>query len=533
METEININTDQDQEAVKAVREGDADRYRELVQRHERRVFAVAWSRLGNATLAEDAAQEAFIRGYQRLWLLDDGARFCAWITAITRNVAINCGLRHRRELNKRERWALEQTTTPGDEITEVCSPETLRQALAELPAGHRECLVLFYLEGRSGAGAAATLGISEIAFRVRLHRAKAALRQRLEKGLAESLEQLRPPHPLGSKVMGTILSSSSAKVAGGGSILAKLLANLLPLKLLSSFFLLMGILPSVLLSWLFLRMEQRNYRFAKGFRVQLYRELSDRNLWGIVAMMLLMFVISLLTPLWSGALNKKGVWLFVGILLLFPMLASARRLAILRNRFQVSTFISSLILTAAFLTIGSGLLPTAALGIWLIICLLAVGIGYGSRPLRMDYNLFFRASQNMLEISPAETFSSETPPRLNKSQLLTFARFLGSRGLIVDCRWESRGLKLRLPPVKPAFWNHPGAWYSIFRRQYSSLTLEWNGSISAQLGDKDERALLVLSESASPASSHLQEQVTACVESAWRYFRQGDAALAEHALGA
>src|SRR6185295_6607079 len=40
METERNINADQDQQAVKAVREGDAERYRELVQRHERQVFA-------------------------------------------------------------------------------------------------------------------------------------------------------------------------------------------------------------------------------------------------------------------------------------------------------------------------------------------------------------------------------------------------------------------------------------------------------------------------------------------------------------
>ena len=60
----------QDSAAVSAVRGGDVERYRELVERHERRVFAVAWSRLGDATLAEEATQEAFIRGYRRLWLL-------------------------------------------------------------------------------------------------------------------------------------------------------------------------------------------------------------------------------------------------------------------------------------------------------------------------------------------------------------------------------------------------------------------------------------------------------------------------------
>jgi hypothetical protein len=62
MDTDTNLNSEQDQQAVQAVRAGNAERYRELVERHERRVFAVAWSRLGDAALAEDAAQEAFVR---------------------------------------------------------------------------------------------------------------------------------------------------------------------------------------------------------------------------------------------------------------------------------------------------------------------------------------------------------------------------------------------------------------------------------------------------------------------------------------
>jgi RNA polymerase sigma-70 factor, ECF subfamily len=182
-----------DESAVAAVRGGDAERYRELVERHERRVFAVAWSRLGDAALAEEATQEAFIRAYRRLWLLGDGAKFSGWVNTIARRVAINFGLRHRRELNKRERWALENVQRPrrensAAETDPLHTPETLRQTLAELPAAHRECLVLFYLEGKSGAEAAAALGISESALRVRLHRARAAMRERLEEKLEGSL---------------------------------------------------------------------------------------------------------------------------------------------------------------------------------------------------------------------------------------------------------------------------------------------------------------------------------------------------------
>src|SRR5438034_9658522 len=112
MQTEMiegaNQNAQQDEAAVAAVRGGDAERYRELVERHERRVYAVAWSRLGDAALAEEATQEAFIRAYRRLSLLGDGAKFAGWVNTIARRIAINFGLRHRRELNKRERWALE-----------------------------------------------------------------------------------------------------------------------------------------------------------------------------------------------------------------------------------------------------------------------------------------------------------------------------------------------------------------------------------------------------------------------------------------
>src|SRR5882672_12400862 len=100
MQVELLNDSAEDAQSVSAVRGGDPERYRELVERHERRVFAVAWSRLGNAALAEEATQEAFIRGYRRLWLLADGARFSGWIASIARHAAINLGLRHRRELN-------------------------------------------------------------------------------------------------------------------------------------------------------------------------------------------------------------------------------------------------------------------------------------------------------------------------------------------------------------------------------------------------------------------------------------------------
>jgi RNA polymerase sigma factor (sigma-70 family) len=67
-----------------------------------------------------------------------------------------------------------------------------LHQALESLPPIHRECLALYYLEKRSIAQAAEVVGISESAFKVRLHRARNTLREvltdRWKPGWADSV---------------------------------------------------------------------------------------------------------------------------------------------------------------------------------------------------------------------------------------------------------------------------------------------------------------------------------------------------------
>ena len=533
MDAQTNLHFEQDQQAVQAVRGGDAERYRELVERHERRVFALAWSRLGDAALAEEVAQEAFIRAYRRLWLLGDGAKFSAWIAAITRRVAINCGLRNRRELNKRARWAVEQPATPAEEPAELCPPETLREALAGLPAAHRECLVLFYLEGKSGAEAAAALGISESALRVRLHRARAALRERLEQRLGQSLEQLRPSRPLSSAVMGAILSSSSAKMAGGAGLGAKVVASLLPFKFLTSYFWLIWaipMLPGVLLRLKTIRMEETNYRDASGFRARLYHDWSSRLLWpmllALVAAQVLIWGLVIYTLPIFGI---RTICLAIAVILLPVSFLSARRLVISSNRYLIAALVSCLMLMAGLAAIGLGLLPTAAFSVCMMCYILPVIAGYGSRPLRMDYNLFLRAAQQLLEAAPVESGPAESPRRLSKSQLRAFARFLGNRWLVVGHRWERHGLNLRLPPFKASFLNGVQA---AFWKRASSLRLDENGSVTARLGANDERALLALHGCALPGAPDLRNQVAAAVQSAWRHFRQGDCALAERAVG-
>ena len=368
--------SEQDAVAVGAVRAGDPERYRELVERHHRRVYAVAWSRLGDPTLAEEVTQEAFIRAYRRLWMLGDGEKFAPWVSSIARRLAINSGLRHRRELSKRERWALEQalpeaSSPPPEDADASCSPETLGHWLAELAPAHRECLVLFYLEGKSGAEAAAALGIKESALRVRLHRARSVLRERIEEHLGDSLKRLTPTRLLVPAILAGVLDSPSAQAAAAGGtaavgVGAKWLTSagkFLPFSPMVGWFPFVFFLPGFLLgSWLG-RLERRNFRDAQGFRADNHRRFQRSLLWGIALVFMSILVLHHFDGFAvTGAVEVLSVAAHLaaaGSLALMLLIAS-RLLMIQRNRFQLAMFASCWIVALGLIALWLRWLPSS-----------------------------------------------------------------------------------------------------------------------------------------------------------------------------
>jgi RNA polymerase sigma-70 factor (ECF subfamily) len=525
----------QDESAVAAVRRGDAERYRELVERHERRVYAVAWSRLGDAALAEEVTQEAFIRAYRRLWLLGDGAKFAAWVNAIARRVAINLGLRHRRELNKRKRWALENLENssaekPADETDPLCPPETLRQTLAELPAAHRECLVLFYLESKSGAEAAAALGISEAALRVRLHRARAAMRERLEDKLEGSLAKLGPAKALTPSIMTVVMASSSAKVATAGGTGAVILSGLAKSSLftwLLPFFAIgVGILPGMALSARAAKAEQSNFRDPEGFRAQAHRAMYQRMRW-LIPLMVIPGVIGILALMsWLGERRTYP------ILAVFMVGNFAYFWVTQRNRFQSGTLIWYVILAAGMVLTAAGLVPPGANAFFLIAASMWLMWIVRKQPTRMDNSLFFRAGLGMLEVPPPDASTDIPGPPPEKSDLMRFARFLGDRWLVNDFRWRPEGLLLRQKFLKPGRANKAGLIPLLFRRDSSNFLLAWNGEVTAQISEADARTPRVLNAGEAMLRTQRETQVAAAMKYAWREFRSGNTAATERALG-
>lgn len=163
-------------------RQGDADAFGALVQRHLKAAYAVALARIGEPADAEDVCQDAFITALKRIEDCRQPDRFGAWLLTIVRNRAVD----HRRARAVRSAIPLDDvvlaSSVPGPEAdaerTEL--RETLLGAVNGLTELQREVLLLFDFEGWSHREIAGRLGITEGSARVHLFNGRKALRERL-----------------------------------------------------------------------------------------------------------------------------------------------------------------------------------------------------------------------------------------------------------------------------------------------------------------------------------------------------------------
>ena len=155
---------------------GSREALAELVRRHWDTAVFLAARVLGGAELARDAAQEAALAALTDLERLRSPERFGAWFCGIALNVARRWLRQLRAEVPGG--WPDRSSAAPGPaEMAEHADTAArVRGAIAALPGGQRQAVLLFYLQGMSHREVAAELGISLGAVKSRLHQARAAL---------------------------------------------------------------------------------------------------------------------------------------------------------------------------------------------------------------------------------------------------------------------------------------------------------------------------------------------------------------------
>lgn len=151
----------------------------ERIAENQRRVFQIAYSVLGNSADAEDIAQEAFLRAYQKFDSLREGEKFRAWVNRIVFRLALNRKRGHRRRLARDTAWQSMETPAMVDGAKEAEQQVMLNQLRKEiecLPEKFRCVLQLSLVEEMDAADVGAMLGIPAGTVRSRVHTARKLL---------------------------------------------------------------------------------------------------------------------------------------------------------------------------------------------------------------------------------------------------------------------------------------------------------------------------------------------------------------------
>jgi RNA polymerase sigma-70 factor, ECF subfamily len=178
------------------VRSLEADTAREIARSRRQRAFEsclaecgplafrVAQGVLRNVADAEDVAQEALLRAYQKFDRLQDLTRFRAWLVRITFRLALDRWRSTKRRERRETEWAspdLRCLPPSAEQILESSAFQTrLEKALEELPEKSRLVLLLAAIQGHTAEEVAAILGVPVGTVKSRLFHARKALAEKL-----------------------------------------------------------------------------------------------------------------------------------------------------------------------------------------------------------------------------------------------------------------------------------------------------------------------------------------------------------------
>ncbi|HEX6643137.1 MAG TPA: sigma-70 family RNA polymerase sigma factor [Gemmatimonadales bacterium] len=184
-----------DQEVVALARAGQEAAYRELVRRYERPIFSLVFRMVRDRELAEDLAQETFVKALNAIESYRPEFKFSSWIFKIANNAAID-------HLRRRELDTLSLDGSPHAETPEAMEATALQignrlespldaveakelggaieEAIGRLRPEYRSCILLRHVEGRAYEEIAEILNLPLGTVKTYIHRARNELRQTL-----------------------------------------------------------------------------------------------------------------------------------------------------------------------------------------------------------------------------------------------------------------------------------------------------------------------------------------------------------------
>lgn len=183
-----------DVKLVERLKAGDEAAFDVLVERYQAKVYRLAKAMTQNPEDAEEVVQDVFLSVYRKIQSFDNRAAFSTWLYRIATNAAL-MKLRGRKpeSLSLEEflpqfteeghvRMGVDWTKNPEALLLRQEAREIVKQGVEALPEDYRAVLVLRDIEGLSNQEVAEVLGLSVLAVKGRLHRARLVLREQLER---------------------------------------------------------------------------------------------------------------------------------------------------------------------------------------------------------------------------------------------------------------------------------------------------------------------------------------------------------------
>jgi RNA polymerase sigma-70 factor (ECF subfamily) len=176
---------DQEAALIAAAKGGDLAAFEELVRATHADIYTLAYRLTGDEEDARDVVQDAYLRAFRSIKRFRGDARFSTWMYRITANCASTYLVKRSKgrheELSDEEPVADHRLEGDPEEMAEAGAlRDRVTGALAELPPRLRAVIVLRDIYDLPHEAIASELGITEAAAKVRLHRARRKLRERL-----------------------------------------------------------------------------------------------------------------------------------------------------------------------------------------------------------------------------------------------------------------------------------------------------------------------------------------------------------------
>jgi RNA polymerase sigma-70 factor (ECF subfamily) len=192
---------EEDRELIAQAQKGDQAAFRRLVERHQRRAFAIALGLVRDENDARELVQDAFLRVYKGLGSFQGGSSFFTWLYRIVTNLAIDLMRKPgRRDAELVDGQAIDEDADfplvaridgadPLDVVRRREIAARIQTALDALPPYHRGVILMREVEGMSYEEMAQAMGVSKGTIMSRLFHA----RQKLQRALADCYAEETP----------------------------------------------------------------------------------------------------------------------------------------------------------------------------------------------------------------------------------------------------------------------------------------------------------------------------------------------------